>query len=263
MSQLIILSESDEQVVESKREAMSHHSAVSEIVVDSVEMCEIANDMLTGIRRAEKDIEAKRESVIKPMNEALRNMRALFDEPLAKLKAAKDALGNKVLKFRQDEELRRAAEMRRTEEERQRQLAEARAAEEKAAREALELRAAAQQADAETGAALAAAAEQAEIAASQASAAASIAEVSPVAVAMAAPAPRGGHAVRTNYTATITDKKAFVSHALTLAASGDESWLDMIEIDDKALAKIGKATNGTMKIPGVKFDTTQKLAARA
>lgn len=286
MSDIKAVTKDSTEVRESVSTASSMMQAVDDMVIDSNEMCEIANDMLSEIRRAEKEIEARRSSVLDPMNAAIKAARALFAPAVESIDRAKHVLSGKILAYRQELERQRREEEAKAEAERRRAAEEARAAEEKARKEAEEARAKAAAMEAELAARaesakteedvlalqqieaererLARQAEQAQLDAEAGALAAATAEITTTAPVTATAPPKGGHAVRTTWSAEVENMLLFAEFAAkAMRDTGDSTFIDMLDVSKTKINQIARATSGSMKIPGVKFTKSQTLSARA
>lgn len=210
-------------------------------VIDSPEMHQIALETLTEIRNREVTIEAEREKISKPLHTAWTNTNAFFKKFSDPLATAKTVMSNKVLAYEAAERKKREA-------------AEAAAAAERAAEQAkaeAELTAAAE--------AVAAGEPGAEDALEAAQVAAWLADTAVPVVAAGADLEKGGHARRLKWSGEVVDRTAFYRF---LADNPASPIGDAVDIKAGPLNKFAEATKGSIKVPGVRFSSTETIAVR-
>ena len=244
--------ENDARIIEIRASATGHMGQADMIVIDSNEMYEIANDMLATVHSKSKELEARKQSITKPMNEALTAVRRLFKPAEEALDVAKSTLKRKMIDYQsQVEAERRKAE---AEAERQRQEEIAAAAAEAAAAEAAVERAV-ESGDTEAFVEASNAMVRAEDKQLEAEVA------TPHVVATARPS-SGGHAMGKTWKAEVTDLPAFLRFMADELEKGDQRFDKTLDLKLGQLHSFGKATKGTVSIPGVTFHEEKTLAAR-
>jgi hypothetical protein len=242
----------DERVKQQREMAIQLMSQADLVTIDSNDMYEIANDLLSNAHAKLKELEAKEKSITDPISAGLKAVRDLFRKPKENLEVTKTTLKRKMLAYQTKiEEERKAAE---AEVERQRQADIEAARQEAVAAEAEVDKAV----DAGDTAALTEAANRL-VEAEDAALAAEVA--TPHVVATAKPS-SGGHALGKTYKAEIIDLPKFLRHMADLIEKGDAKFDKTVDIKMGQLNQFAKATKGTVPIPGIKFVEEKTLAAR-
>lgn len=114
------------EVEKSVKETAIIYNDCSKVVVTNNEEYQTATSHLKIIKEKSKEIEDRRVSMTKPINESLRSINAFFKEPQELLKKAEGVIKAAALKFQQEQELirrkeeARLAEQARKEEEKKR-----------------------------------------------------------------------------------------------------------------------------------------------
>jgi hypothetical protein len=263
-----------------------HTSAIT--YLDTVRSLEIkdqptydrASRGLVAIKTKWKELDEIRRAIVKPLDEARKNVQALFNPALQTLETAETEIKGAMTRFLEEEQ-RRAAEAQRAAEEAARKerarLAQEAAAAEAAAREkaaaerqaaedarkALEL--AQRQGRAEDAMEMAEQAAMAEVRAEQAEQAgqaqaaelATLAGLTVAAPVVAAPTKAKGQSVRRVWKGRITNKAAFVR-----ACAENPQWLALVDVNEAALNQLAKALQENLSIPGVEAYSDAVLAAR-
>lgn len=213
-----------------------------------------------------KALEEKRTGIVKPLNEALGNINALFRAPREFLEGQKKLLGDKVANWNM-------AERRRIEEEQRKRDEEARTERDRLAREAAEREAqsraeaqriadeakkAQEAGDAGKAAELALQAQQTAAAGRQDA----IALQSQAAAVVSAPViemPQvKGVVARQTWKARVTDKQALIAHI-----AQHPEFLELVEVSQSALNQLAKAQKQNMKLPGAEAYIETGSAVRA
>jgi hypothetical protein len=244
VSNITVPDESHSAIVTAKASAGGLVAQATAFVIDSPAMYEVGALTLTEIRQREKVLEEEREKIVKPMNTALAAVRNLFKAPAETLAQAKKILGDKMVaydakvKAEREAQEKAAADLRRkAQEEAESQMAEA---EEKLKAGAISD-------------------EQFMAAASTASLAAI--DV-PVAIA-AAPLQKMGHAQRKSVKAEVTSLPQLLRHIADSLEKGEKTFDNTVDIKVGQLNAFGKATQGSVVIPGVRWVEDTKFIARA
>jgi hypothetical protein len=206
-------------------------SIAVEYVIDSQEMYELGADELLAFKRITTELEERRTSITKPLNETLRNVNALFQPVLARVEAASRELRARMLEWSNKEKARIAAEN---------------ATREAAAREAR------QRMEAEAAAAATAGREEEAFAMRQA------AEVMSAPVRSVAIQKTAGISTRSNWKAMVTD----LSQLVAFVAANPEH-LNLLQANQQALTALAKAQKQGMKVPGVKAWNDAGVAVRS
>lgn len=264
----------------------SASTAVAEakdIVIDSNLLYEEAGGTLAVIKGSIKKIEEAKESLLKPVREVDRAIRALFDPALAVRKEAETTIKRAMLTYSAEQE-RKAQEARRQAEEvarREREKLEAQAAAERARadQEAAEKRRKAEEADKQQQAAIAAG--NARAAATAAAAAAKAREEADAKEAagmrqQAALSERAqlvsaqpeevetakvkGASIRKKWKARVTDKATLVAFI-----GQNPQFLNLIEVDESALNKMAGAMEKNLEstLPGIEVYQEAILGSRS
>lgn len=220
------------------------------ITVDSEEMLEIANSMVSETHKTLKTIEARREEITRPLNNAKASAIAMFRPMEEALTEAKSMLGAKIVNYRKVIEQKRRAE-----EERQRAEIDA---EKQAAALALE------QALKEVGDGVV---EPEKIVAKleQAETRAAVAALAMPTAYTAAPA-TGGNAMVGDWKVEVTDLPAFLEYLAADLRTGTPRFGNTVRTQDVKVSELkafAKSTNGEKAIPGVTFTKTDGLRVRA
>lgn len=241
---------------------------VQSMQIDSADMYQEAGLELQAIKRRAKELDAQRDGLVRPLNETVAKINALFKRPLSILGQAEAAIKGAMLTYQREEQEKAEAARRQAEEaarkERERLAQIAAAAQAKADAEAAELRRKAEEAAAAGKAAqaakLASKAESREEAGAErvAELAMQQAAVSSAALPALAPVRAAGTATRTVWKAECTNKADLIAHI-----AGNPQFLHLASIEQSALNQLAKATRGEMKMPGVRFYPDQQLAARS
>lgn len=231
---------------------------VQSIVIDSPEMYEEAGFELAQIKSKLADLEAKRTSVSKPLNDALKAHNAIFAAPRETLERAEKALKTGMLNWQEKVE-REAEEARRKAEEDariQREAEERRAAELRRQSEALLAQAA--EAAPEQQEALVAQAELVEQHANIAQETASVVIARPI---FAAPARASGTSTRKVWKGEVTDKLALIQHIAAHAAQHPDL-LALLDVNESKVNARAKSLEQHLNLPGVRAYEERSLAAR-
>ena len=200
-------------------------------VIDSPVMYEMAGEELKTIKAKYKELEDRRKAITQPMDKAKKEVMDLFRKPLEMLEQAEAVIKRTMLAYQ--------TEQRRLQAEAQRKAEEAAAAERKRMEE--QAKAAAQTGDTASAAALQAASDMV---------------VAPT-VKME-PAKVAGISTTVRWSAEITDKVAFLQHALA-----HPEFMEAIDINMKPLNQMATALKDKLNIPGVRAVSNETLSARA
>ncbi len=100
----------DKEVQIATTEAQKISETAGKITIRSNKDLDAANEQLIIVKRTGKDIEKRRKAITQPMNQAVKEVNALFAEPADKLKAAESALKEGILKYH--DKLEKQAEKR-------------------------------------------------------------------------------------------------------------------------------------------------------
>lgn len=234
--------------------------------IDSPEMFEAAGAELRDIATRRKEIEDKRMSLTRPLDEAKKRMIEFFRAPIERLAEAEARLRGGLLAYQNAErakaeavrrEAEEAAHRERVEIERKRRVA---ADAERAAREAAD--AARKAGDAVAAAAAESAAMDAAMAGEQAMEAAELAEIAPVALPAVAAPKAAGVSTRKTWKAEVTDLRALVLAAAKRAEAGDDFLLGFLLPNDKAVGMAAKAMQSKLVVPGVRVYAEESLSVR-
>lgn len=176
----------------------------SDMVIDSLDMYELASEDLKAIKTLQKEVEEKRTSITGPLNQAVKAVNDLFRAPKEFLDKAEAVLKRSMVTYQTEQE-RIAAESRRAAEAAARAERERLAAEERERQEAARKAQEAAQTAIAAGDEVAAAQAQAEAEAAEAEAAvlAMTAQVVTVAPEVEAPAKVAGISGRVSYSAEV------------------------------------------------------------
>lgn len=104
-----------QEAVETANKVVEEIAENSRVVVNSQPTFEIAKERLGEIKKIRNSVVEKKESITKPLNEALKNVRGLFKPIEDKLDVIEDYLKNGVLKYNQkllDEQKKREDDAR-------------------------------------------------------------------------------------------------------------------------------------------------------
>ncbi len=200
-------------------------------VIDSPIMYEMAGEELKTIKAKFKELEDRRKKITAPMDKAKKEVMDLFRKPLEMLEQAEAALKRTMLDY--------TSEQRRIAAEAQRKAEEAAANERK--RMAEQAQAAERTGDVATSVALTAASEMI---------------VAPT--VQMEPAKVGGISTRTIWSATVTDKIAYLKHVID-----HPELLDTIDISMKPLNQMASALKDKLNIPGIRAVSSESMSARA
>ena len=198
--------------------------------IDCQPVYEDAAEYMTSIKSAASKLEEQRKAITRPMDEAKKAVMDLFRGPLDALTKAEGVLKDKMKSFALAERER----MRKAQQEAEAAAAAARNELEQQAAQAME------SGDVAVGVALQTAAET----------------VTAAPPAMEAPK-AAGVALRGTWKARVTDKRAFLRHALE-----HDQFLDMVGIDESALNTLAKAFKDKMAVPGVEPYEDHSISAR-
>lgn len=233
-------------------------TVVQAFVIDSPEMYEEAGFELAQIKSKLADLEVKRTSVSKPLNDALKAHNEIFRGPREILEQAEKALKKGMLAWQDEVERKQAEERRQAEEHarQQREEEERRAAELRRQSEET-LAAAAEAAPADQERIL----EQAQALETAAESAKESAEMVVARPVFTVAAKAAGTSTRKVWKAEVTDKLALIRH---IAAGADQfpELLALIDINDSRLNARAKAMEQHLSLPGVRAYEERSLASR-
>jgi hypothetical protein len=216
-------------------------------LIDSPTMAELAGEDLRQIKTLQKDVEAQRTGIVKPLNDAVKAVNALFKAPTEYLEQAETTLKRALLGWTSEQE--RLAAIARAQAE-----AEAEAERARLAAEAEEKVRVAQALAETEGSGYAV--EQAQAEAMAAIVASNVVTFTPV---HDAPAKVTGISGRTTYAATVTDLMALVQ-----AVAKGEAPIEAIVADTKFLNAQARAFKKAGPLyPGVVSVAERSLSARA
>ncbi len=199
--------------------------------ITSPEMAINAGDDLKAVKALAKQIEDKRTSITKPLNQALREVNALFKPAKNWLKKAEGSIKGKMLEFQREQD-RIARELQAK-------------VDEEARKERIRLEKKA--ADAE----LVKEPERAEVLREQA-------EIHEAPVIVSTAPKLEGIATRKTWKAEVTDKLLFVQHV----AEKRNDLLGLINIDQSALNAQARSLKDALDIPGIEAVIEEKIVAR-
>ena len=232
----------------------------TDFVIDSQTMFELASDDLKGIKALQKEVEEKRTSITRPLNQAVKAVNDLFRLPKEYLDKAEATLKRAMVTWTTEQE-RIAAEARAKAEaearaERERLAAIEREHAEAAARAQAEAAAAAAAGDAEAAARAQA---EAEALQAQAAAAALTAQVVTVVPEVEAQAKVAGISGRVSYSAEVIDLLELVK-----AVAAGKAPIECVLADAKFLNAQARAFKKAGQLfPGVMAVAERSIAARA
>ncbi len=199
--------------------------------ITSPEAAELAGYDLKAVKALAKQIEDKRTSITKPLNQALREVNALFKPAKDWLAQAERLLKSKLLKY-QSEQARIARELQAK-------------ADEEARKERLRLEKKA--ADAE----LVKEPERAEVLREQA-------QIHEAPVVVSTAPKLDGISTRETWKGEVTDKLLFVKHV----AEKRNDLLGLIKIDQSALNAQARSLKDSLDIPGIKAVIEETIVSR-
>jgi hypothetical protein len=249
---LHVPSSNDERVKAIRASSVSMLNQSDLIVIDSNDMYEIANSMLSEVHAKSKELEARKSAIIDPLNSALKAVRALFKPAEEQLDVAKSTLKRKMIAYQDELERKRLEAAAEAEKQRQAELAQAQAdaaAAEAAVEEAL--------ASGNTEAFVAAADRVADVDNRMFEI-----EVGTAHTPVATKPSGGGHALGKTYKAEIINMPAFLRFMAEQLEKGDTRFDKTVDIKLGQLNKFGSATKNTVQVPGVLFKEERTLAAR-
>lgn len=241
---------------------------VQDFQVVDAETFGMAADELQGVKRRQKELEAQRTSITKPLNDVTKAVNALFAGPTQLLDQAETILKAKMIAF-QDEQQRIALEARRkaeAEAEAERRRLEAEAADR--ARFAAEQAALAQTAAAEGDTQTATLAQAASVrAAAEAQTAVDTAQmvVAPTALVVAPPKASGiSTAKKVDFEITDLAKLvAFIAHGDGERPLARPDLLGLVVADSVKVRAMVKALGAQANLPGVRVFEGKVMSARA
>lgn len=207
-------------------------SAAQEFEIHTPEDAEDAGAILREVKGLGKELEEKRTSITKPINQALREINALFKPAKAWLADAEQHLKSKMLQF-QNEQARIARELQAE--------ADALARKERAK---LERRAAKAEAKGKT---------------KKAEALSQVAETTTAPVVKSAAPKVAGIARRETWKAEVMDMEALLVHIIRERPD----LLPLVKIDQSALNALARKLEGELHLPGVQAVKEASIAARA
>lgn len=184
-----------------------------------------ASDRLHEIKLRLEHLDTLRKAITRPLDEAKKNTMDLFRPHLEMLEQQSDDLKSAIMHYQREVEAKRRAEEARLRDE----------------REAIRVRAEAEAKALEAHGHL----EEAE---------AVLVAVPPVPV-LVVETPRVGLGNRTTWHATVEDLDLFINYAVA-------NYPDLIQVNEKKLGELARATKGSLKIPGVKFYPEEGLVVR-
>lgn len=97
----------EKEIVEVEKQVNPIQTAVAEMVIKTPDDFTIAVELGGQIKKAQKFVTDKKELLTKPLNEALKNARAMFKPFETVLDNAESALKSKMLDFKAEEEKKR------------------------------------------------------------------------------------------------------------------------------------------------------------
>lgn len=255
------------------RSAEAMLDAARDIVIDSPQMFEVAAGELQAIKKRAKELDEQRDKLVRPLNQVVKDINAMFKPPLEFLSQAESVCKRAMLIY-QEAERRKRLEA----EARARAEAEAAAAKERASIEAeaaaAREKAAAQQArlEEERQAAIAAgntakaatlearAAGLAEAAEARQDALADIAanvQAAPVVVPVAQPQAKG-ISTRSKWRAELRDKASLVRFI-----AANPQYLNLLDFNQSAANQMATALKENLRIDGLAVIEDKLMAARA
>ena len=234
-------------------------ASVSDFVIDSHTMFELASDDLKQIKTLQKEVEEKRTSITGPLNQAVKAVNDLFRSPKDYLDKAEATLKRAMVTWTTEQErlaaIARAEAEAAARAERERLAALEREQQEAARKAHEEAQAAAAAGDTEAAAAAAAAAEAAQ---QQAAITAMTAQVVTVAPDVEQAGKVSGISGRTTYAAQIDDLLALVK-----AVAEGKAPIEAIQADTKFLNAQARAFKKQGQLyPGVTAVAERSIAAR-
>lgn len=96
---LVPITPKDQRLVGFIQQAATLKSNAAQYVIDSPEMYELGTETLRDIKRTFDEVEAVRDSIVRPMNTAVKNTNALFKPITEALDLAKSSLTRSMLAF--------------------------------------------------------------------------------------------------------------------------------------------------------------------
>lgn len=216
-------------------------------IIDSPTMAELASEDLRQIKALQKEVEEKRTGIVKPLNEAVRAINALFKDPADYLEKAEASIKQSLLTWTTEQERLAAAA---------RAKADAEAAAERArlAAEAEEKIRAAQELSEAEGSGIAV--EQAQAEAMAAIVASNVVTFTPT---VDAPAKLSGISGRTTYSAKVDSLMDLVK-----AVAEGKAPIESLQADVKFLGAQARAYKKAGQLyPGVTVVAERGLSARA
>lgn len=246
MTSLTVIDEKDTRVTVIAASSLTLLQSAEEMTIDSNDMYEMAAEFLSDVHARTKELEALKDTVVKPMNAALKAVRAIFTRPEEKLEIAKNTIKRKMANWQNKLKIERDAEERRV----------------------------AREAEAERNAAAATLAQVEEQfadgtasvdALEEAHAQVEIAQVStPVARTIEAPKTSAGTGVE--FVVTLPQTNADTAALLEWIAADLRKevprFTNTISFKVSELKSFAKATKGTVAIPGCNIHEDTKIIAR-
>lgn len=230
------------------------------VVIDSDDMMQLAGEDLRRIKGLQKDVEAKRTSIVAPLNAAVRAINDLFRAPAAYLADAESKLKSSMLTYSTEQE--RLARLARQEAERlgrierERLELEARQQREAAAAAAAEAQAAAAAGDHAAAIAAQEAADQARELADANEATANVVTITPT---VQAASKVSGISSRATYGAQVTDLMELVK-----AVAAGLAPIEALQADERFLGAQARAFKKAGPLyPGVTVTEQRTMSARA
>lgn len=234
-------------------------SVITDTVIDSPFMYEAATDEVRSITARKKALNEQRLAITRPLDEAKKQVMALFDPALTLLDEADKIIRGKMISYTSEQERLRKIEQARLDaiaaEERRKQQEEAEAARKVAAEAQARADAAAEAGNMQAAAAAMEVAEQSASAAATAEMVAAVI-VAPTAVS-AAPQVKGVSGAKV-WRGEVTDKAALVRYV-----AAHPEFLDLIEPNTTAINQIAKAMKQACPVEGIRVFQDQQLRVRA
>ena len=242
-------------------------AAARAIIIDSPDMYEISAGELGAIKKRAKELEEQRTNIVKPLNDAVKNINAMFKGPLEFLGEAEAVIKKAMIGYNEEQEKKRRAEQAALEakaaEERRKQNELAANVRAKAEAKAEDVRKAAEGArkagDAAKAAQLEVRAESiVEKAGYKASNATLEAEMTVATVTQIQPTSVKGISTKTLWKAEVADKLALIKYV-----ANNPQYINLLEGNTTAINSLAKSLKGAMQVDGIRVYEEKIMASRA
>ncbi len=237
----------------------------STITIDSAEMLEEAQDIAGRLASACADsglIEEERKALTSPFNDLVKKVNEGYNAPRNHVTTVLNGLKTKILAYNREQQRLQAIKDAEEAAKRQKAAEDAAKAEAEANAAANELLIKAQEAQA-AGSEITAQAliQQAAVKVDESRQHADVAVTALHTRTVSAPAVQA-KGVRGKWKAVVLNKAALVQHIAERLAAGDESLLNLLDVNESNLNKLADMQKQALKLPGTKPEFTESLAVR-